>query len=359
METFRFLSPSEQLANEMRRRIGRREWTGRLPGVARLMSEFGATRKTVEAAVGMLLDEQWVSGRGRRSALRIHGPRADLAPHGSVLIYDTPPTERSSDHLALFLALERRLPGPVQRLHLPRGMKPSQQLKLIGALEVSCAVVLDVEGPLADAVKARGIRTVALGVASLPETVASFGVSYRELVVSSLERLFEHGHTRITMPMFQRKPEVMVKVREAVRGEFEARGIPYSDLFNVPDVTGDSPRDLHGLIRRLWKFTPPTAVIVNNLRPYLTVFSTCAALGLRVPDHVSLLCLSHSAEMDALEPTPAHFCYPVESLARAVLRALENASAHAADSHLFPPAWCPGGSIGPPPSGFRATLARP
>ncbi|WP_386781212.1 substrate-binding domain-containing protein [Luteolibacter ambystomatis] len=337
-----------QLANEIRRRIEWREWTGRLPGVFRLMSEFGATRRTVEAALGMLREEGLISGPGRRSAMLIHGPQPHVAPRGSVLIYESPPMERSSDHLALFLILERRLPRPVQRLHLPRGMKRSEQLRRIAGLEVSHAVVLDVEGELADAVKARGIRTVALGVATPPATVAAFAVCYRELVVSSLARLFDAGHTRITMPLFQRNPRVVARVRDIVEREFAARDIPYSDLFNTPVVDGDTPQDLHEAIRRLWRLTPPTAIIVNHLRPFLAVFSCLASLGLRVPEHASVICLSHSAEMDAMEPEPSHFCYPVERMARAIIEALEQGAADASNSLLFSPAWRPGRSVAPP-----------
>lgn len=267
------------------------------------------------------------------------------------MIYDTPANQRLGDQRELFLALERNLPQPLQHLHLPAGIKKANLLRQIAKINTSYAVVLDMQGWFADALHDRGIRTVANGTASTPKQVPHFDVSYRALVTSSFGKLFDAGHSRIVMPMFMRKPNVMVMLRDTVRQVFLERGLPYSDNYHMPEVNGETLHDLRETTRALFKLTSPTALVVGNFRHWLAVFSTLSSLGLRVPDDVSLVCLSRSDDMDTVEPAPAHFTYPVNRMIRAILKTLNRPSSSAEDSRLFPAVWIPGASIAPPKRG--------
>lgn len=305
----------------------------------------------VEHALQILREEKWIVSHGRRAAMTVCQQKQRHKEGGSILIYDTPVNQRLGDQRELFLALERNLPQPLQHLHLPEGIKKADLLRRVAKVHASYAVVLDKQGWFADALQDRGIRTIAHGTASSPKQVPHFGVSYRELVTSAFGHLFESGHSRIVMPMFQRKPNVMAMLRNTVREVFQEQGIPYSDSYHMPEVQGETLHDLRETIRALFKLTPPTAVIAGNFRHWLAVFSTLSSLGLRVPDDVSLVCLSRSDDMDTVEPAPAHFTYPVNRMIRAILKALNQPSSSAEDSRFFPAVWVPGTSIAPPKRG--------
>lgn len=348
MNHFHLQSPAQQVAAEIRLRILRKQWAEQLPGITKLCEELGASRRSVENALKLLHDEKWIISHGRRAAMTICRQKQHHKEQGSILIYDTPANQRLGDQRDLFLALERKLPQPLQHLYLPMGTKKAELLREISKINVSHAVVLDLQGWFADALHKRGIRTVAQGTASAPESAPRFGVSYHELVTSAFGHLFAAGHSRVVMPMFQRKPNVMIMLRETVRQIYLERGLPYSDSYHMPEVNGKTLHDLRETTRALFKLTPPTAFVAGNFRHWLAVFSTLSSLGLRVPDDVSLICLSRSDDMDTVEPAPAHFSYPVNRMIRAILKTLDQPSSSAEDSCLFPPVWMPGASIAPP-----------
>ena len=50
-------APWRQLAADIRRRIGAREWTGRLPSEKTLAQEYGVALGTVRKAMALLRDE--------------------------------------------------------------------------------------------------------------------------------------------------------------------------------------------------------------------------------------------------------------------------------------------------------------
>ncbi|MFD2157670.1 substrate-binding domain-containing protein [Rubritalea tangerina] len=85
--------------------------------------------------------------------------------------------------------------------------------------------------------------------------------------------------------------------------------------FNVPRLTT-------ALDKVYRSATPPTAFIIQNHHHFLTVYSHLLSLGLKIPQHVSLISMVDDHSFEYLTPTPASYSTQdklVKSLAASIL----------------------------------------
>ena len=349
---FRLLRPEEQLADEMRRRIRVGEWADTIPGLHRLVAEFGAGRAVTERAITTLLDTGELlppTGAGRPVRIARRGKHRFAA--GTVLAHATPPDMVSGDGIAVLRALEPRLPAPVFNLRFDTDTPTAERLHRIRETRAKHVVLVSLEATIADTLRDDGRHVVALGAIGKPARAPLIAADYAGTIRAAFARAFAAGHRRVSFPLWRRAPETVAMIREQVGAAYAAAGLRHSPAFDTPIVSDDSPDALHDCIRELFRATPPTALVLNDFIQWVGVTSTLARLRLVVPDDVSLILLTHAPELAAANPSAAHFRFPVPALVEAVCECLDappGNRAVAAPHRAFATLPVAGDSLSPP-----------
>ena len=354
---FNLNSPRNQLAEEIRRRIALGELSGSLPGIRKLMAEYGATRTTVEGALEELVHAGQVVSHGNRRPLEILRLGTGGAGEGTLIVHGDPMERRTGDHRDILIALEAQLPSPVVRLSLACGEDRMEKI-VARVLESPFrrVVVMDHDAGVADRLLAAGRIVVAAGTGGEPTQAPQVAVSHEMLVRGAVRRAFEAGHRRVSFPLWRRLPDVAQNMRRWIAAEYESRGLPHSPDFDAPVVEGRDAESLHATLRGLLRHTPPTALVASDFQQWLGTVSVLGECGMRIPQDMSLVCLCSTPEWEAATPTPAHFRFPVAAMVAGVSRALKTAERGAEKKDtVIAPEWVPGRSLAAPRAKARVS----
>lgn len=347
--SFRIRTPEDQVAEEMRNRIRIGVWADKIPGILRLAKDLGTTRLVIERALQIMVDAGELEYRGAgRSFVPVPGAFGKPVK-GSLILCDMALEGHAGQAFEVLQAVEAVLPGPVTWLSLDSFKPVEESLARLRQTKQETVVVMHHHGAIADALVQDGRRVIGLGTASVPKLCPSVAISYEFLVREALRRAFAAGHQRVTLPLWRRKPEVIERVRGYVSAEFAAAGLRHSPAMDCPVLEDHSPEALHRLVRELFRFTPPTALVVHDLPEWLAVQTALASMRKVVPDDVSVLVLAHSREFDYVTPSLAHFSFPVEAYAHEVRNILRKPASHLAGQLVgLLPTWIQGNSLGAP-----------
>ena len=75
--------------------------------------------------------------------------------------------------------------------------------------------------------------------------------------------------------------------------------------YNLPDWE-ETPEGFSRLLDKLFKITPPTALIIDEGSRVFAAVTYLARHGIKVPEHVSLVCPDSNAFKDWCHPPIAH-----------------------------------------------------
>ena len=103
-----------------------------------------------------------------------------------------------------------------------------------------------------------------------------------------------------------------------------AHGIP-SGSYNLPDWE-ENAVSFHARLDALFRVTPPTALILDEVPFFMAAMHFCASRGIRVTDDVSLVCTDPDPTFDWFVPSVAHIRWEATPLVRRALRWADNIS---------------------------------
>lgn len=334
-----------QLADALRQRIREGSVKKRIPGVRTLMRDYHVTKCTVHQAIDELLGTGELTFRGARKAYGVGPPQTPVTRAGTLLAYETPLRQRRGDAFEIIATLESLLPGPVEHLNLQAQAHPAA--KTAGEILKyghSRIVLLDLPGEIADLLTDAGRTVVTCGTAGRPRRAPSVDIDLEFAIHEALHRAFSAGHRRVSLPLRQSRPWQNASIRENVAKAYANAGLKHCPDFDTPTLNDEHPERLHDELRRLLRYTPPSAFIVTDFALWLALTSVLAETRRRIPQDTSVICLFAMTDLAAVSPKPCQFAQPVENLAREVKRRLTNP----ADGHapaLLAPAWVQGGSL--------------
>jgi DNA-binding LacI/PurR family transcriptional regulator len=103
------------------------------------------------------------------------------------------------------------------------------------------------------------------------------------------------------------------------------------------------------LLGILFKRTPPTALIIDEIPNFFATVAFCARHGIRVPEQVSLVSTDCDALLDWCHPPIAHMRWDPKPIIRRVVRWVDAVRKGKTDRKIinFPAEFIPGGSTGP------------
>ena len=124
-------------------------------------------------------------------------------------------------------------------------------------------------------------------------------------VLELVDHLCQLGHRRIVKLVREERRTPIFSVTEVwFLEKLEAHGIP-TGPYHVPDWE-ETPEGLQRCLRSLFKTTPPTALIVDDVSLFFAVVLQLAEMGLSIPGDVSVACTDYSPDFDWCDPPVTH-----------------------------------------------------
>lgn len=356
MRPFSLLSPSQQVARHLSAEIVQGVWSGEMPGVPHLADILGVDRKTVDAALRLLEEEGVLERRGigKRRRIKVAGPSAPTSLRLAILL-----NEASDARVDYLVELKHRLeeaghsPFFVKQPMVELGMKVSRIARMVEGIDAGAWIVIAGSREVLEWFAGRPIPTFAIFGRRLGLRMAGAGPETSTAYAAATRRLIELGHRRIVVLARPRRRLPQPGASEqAFLDELAAHGLPVSD-YNLPAWDETIP-DFHACLESLFRITPPTAMIVDEVPPFIAVQQFLARKRLRVPEDVSLVCTDTHAAFEWCQNSIAHIHWEILPVVRRVLRWASNVSMGKADlrQSLTQSRFVSGGTIGPAPRLF-------
>ena len=316
------LSPSEQVANDLRGELHRGRWAGTMPGGPALAAELGIDKKTAEAALRLLEQDGLLirQGAGRPRRIELATPPAPRALRVAILNYEPLAQvevrafllkQRLIDegHSAFYAAKSQmELEFNVDRIARLAKKTPADAWIVMSGSKDVLAWFAEQEKP----VFARYGRR-----STLP--IAGSGPDLEAACRTAIRRLIELRHRRVVvLARESQRAGGPGAADRAIFEEMKAQGLPTS-RYNLPDWK-DCPEDFRRILDELFRFTPPTALFIDEPFLFHAAKEHLARRGIFAPEHVSLICTESDPTFAWLNPSVAHFSFDYSLVERHILR---------------------------------------
>ncbi|MFK7850053.1 MAG: substrate-binding domain-containing protein [Akkermansiaceae bacterium] len=352
MAEWRRNSTAKQLSDFFREELGRQRWTGTMPGVIRLSNELGVSRNTVEAALRDLEQTGILKSQGKGRGRTIHLDSERSARRGirvGILNYEA--SDRSApDMLDLYAKLEENghMVDIASKTLEDLGHRADRVACLVETMPVDAWIVLAGSLEVLEWFARSSFPTIAYAGRARNIEIASITPDKVTPLREAVRRLTDLGHQRIVMMVREdrRFPEPGFAER-AFLEELENSGIA-TGSFNLPDWN-QTIEGFHASLDSLFRFTPPTALITDEVPFAVATMQFCLARGLKIPEDLSLVCGDPGRAFDWCHPAIAHIEWNYRPVVRRMVRWVENVSQGKRDlrKSYSPASFVEGGTIGP------------
>ena len=179
-------------------------------------------------------------------------------------------------------------------------------------------------------------------------SLASAGPDKAVAFVETVRQLVALGHRRIVLlnRKDRRFPGPGLSERAFI-GELKANGIGMSS-FNLPDWE-ETPEGLCALLAELFRVTPPSALVIDEVQLWVAVQQYLVAQSIRVPEQLSMVATDYDPAFTWCSPSVAHISWDNEPIVRRVTRwamALKKGRRDVRQV-LSPAQFVRGGTVGP------------
>ena len=348
-------SPSEQVAIHLRGELLQGRWSGTMPGVPTLAAELGVDHKAVESALKRLEEEGLLVAQGKGRPRRIEPPAGGLeapALRVALLAFDGP--SRGTDYMIeLRHQLEEagHLPFSPRESLADLGMEVERVARLVRKTRADAWIVSAASKEILEWFAGGDVPVFALFGRMAELEIAGTKPNKGPALAEATRRLIGLGHRRIShLSLPERRLPEPGRLERRYLEELEAHGIR-TGPYHLPDWEA-SIDGLHRGLDSLFGPTPPTALIVDGVSLFFAAQQFLGNRGLRVPDHVSLVCLDGDPHFSWCQPSIAHIRWDHRPVVRRILRWV-NGVAHGEDDRrqtMTRAEFVDGGSVGAPPS---------
>jgi len=330
-------------ASRMREEIRAGRWREILPGVRLLASEYEVSHPVVRSAMNCLEKEGILiaGGRGRaRSVARLPESSGRQVLRVKILL-DVKFDEQDSWFQATLERIQRNLEveGHVcQFSDQCLSELNHDATKIRRHVENQVADAWVVVGGMEDTLSwlmTRSAPVIAIGGRCGTLRIASAGRDNFNAFREVCQLLTGLGHRRVVFISSRemRHPGPSWHVKALIK-ELEACGA-VSSPYNFPEWD-ESPDGLMRLLEKMFHLTPPTAILVEDANWLTGVLAFLAQRGLRVPQDVSLVCLTYDTSFLWQRPTIAHLATDDEQMADRVVRWVEETACGRGDCDCIP-----------------------
>jgi DNA-binding LacI/PurR family transcriptional regulator len=148
--------------------------------------------------------------------------------------------------------------------------------------------------------------------------IAGVGPNHLSALIEVTRKLIQFGHRRIVMlTRSDRRTPHPGFLERAVLAEMEDQGIPVGP-YNLPDWD-DTRGGLHLCLDKLLKFTPPTALLIDEASIFAATQQHLARQGILAPQHISLVCCDPDPIFAWFEPPVTHIHWDYRQILRPIV----------------------------------------
>ena len=353
MENWRVLTAAEQVAERLRAELYQGGWGGRMPGGSQLAVELGVGSNTMEAALRLLELEGLLvpQGAGRRRRIVLPEGKAARPLRVAILDHDPPAVSLAEGYMVETVHRLGEAGHSVifaDKCLLELGMDMGRLARLVAKTEADAWVVSAGSREVLEWFAAQPLPAFALfgRLRGLP--IAAVGPDKMPAALAATRALIEHGHRRIVLlARRMRRLPVPGTYERTLLAELAVHGIE-TGAFNLPDWE-ETSAGFNTCLKEMFRHTPPTALILDEVLFLAATQQFLAGRGLRVPGDVSLLCTDADPAFAWCQPAIAHIRWDSRPVVRRVLRWAANVSRGKDDRHqtFTKTEFVPGGTIGP------------
>jgi DNA-binding LacI/PurR family transcriptional regulator len=351
VKPLRILTASEQVAEHLRRELRAGHWADGVPGLLRLAAELGVGKRTIEAAMRMLEQEELllVRGHGRRRVPATAGSPRQPQLRIALLDYDPPAKTEHWSHEMLYRLNDAGHDAFFAGKCLTQlKMDVAQVERLVARTKADAWIVAAGSRDVLEWFAASGLPVMALFGRRRGLPLAGVGPDQPQAMTGLTRQLVRLGHRRIVLIVRRSRLLPMPGASEqAFLAVLEEAGLA-TGSYNLPDWE-DSLPGLHRKLSVLFAHTPPTALVVDESPLFWAVQQFVARRRLLVPEDVSLACTDPSPDFAWQQPPVTHVRWDYRPVIRRVMRWADNV-AHGKDDRrqtLTKAELVEGGTIGP------------
>jgi DNA-binding LacI/PurR family transcriptional regulator len=346
----------------LRRNLRAGSWGTYMPGIRALATTFGVSPATMVKAVDRVRSDGWISNSTARQRFTIH--RDVILRHKGkdamlrTLLLLAPKTGRnettSSASQVLLHLWELLAPkGWNIRFHIDdysNGKRRQKQWDELVAHEKPQAVIA-ILGTPAMAAWARDtkIPTIFCGGAIGEYSVPMVAFSSGKMLEMAMDRLLALGHKQISTMLADRSPEYCQSVQKRIEQKLSNAGVPFIKERHTPTSEIGGVNAFIKSLETTFEQQNTTALICLEWREYLAALCFVQQKGWKVPEDISMICLSSDHAADWLHPVPTHFRLPVITMCEILADWIEDVNLHS-NFTLFESLsgkWEEGATIGP------------
>lgn len=352
MSKLKILSVADQIAAHLQGEIVRGTWRGVMPGRNELARQFDVGMTSVEEALRQLEVDGWLASQGPGKQRLIVGhtqPTKNRQLRIAILFY-----EKSSLDGGVFsdVAHELRETGHdaffTSTSLLDLDMNVKRVAKLVKLTEADAWIVCAAPRQVTEWFAALPKPSFALFGRRRGVRIASVGPEKSPAIVQATRRLIEGGHRRIVMLSRpdRRRPAPGAPER-AFLAELAAHGIEPGP-YHLPDWE-DGIDGLQTQLEMLFEVTPPSALIVDELRIFVATQQLLLRKQLRVPEDISLVSMESDPALEWCNPSIAHVHWDQTAVIRRVVGWANNVARGKQDQRetLTRAQFIDGASLGP------------
>ena len=347
-----FISITDQVTSHLRSEILRGRWSGTLPGKHLLAAELGVNNKTVEAAIrqleqnGLLLPQG--AGRSRLINLPLRRRKSAQTLRIALLLNDHAVDEKHKSYLEYRHALEaagHTVISLTQSLTTLR-FDPTRVAALVKQTEADAWIICSGSRSVLEWFASQTVPAFAIFGNRVGLKIPSVAPDKIGAMREATRHLIDLGHSRIVM-----------LARKSVRLPLPAPSIAaYLDTlrlhgcqtgeFNLPDWE-ETELGFHECLSSLFRSTPPTAMIVDEVAYFVATMQFLLQQGLRVPADVSLISTDEDVSLSRCYPPTSCIRWDLQPVIRRIVNWATNVSRGKADitQTLTPAEFVPGGTI--------------
>lgn len=149
--------------------------------------------------------------------------------------------------------------------------------------------------------------------------VAGIATDLAQAMLALVRRLIALGHERIVFLLYRGRVNLeTARLAPMLLAEMERHGIP-TNRFNLPNWR-DSAKGFHDLLDLMFRQSPPTALVIEEVPHLVAALKFCGQRGIRVPEDLSVVCLEHRDELDYCWPAVTHMHWDKARMIRRIAR---------------------------------------
>lgn len=346
----------------LRRNLRSGSWKHFVPGIRTLATSFGVSPATMVKAVERVRSDGWISSEGVRRRFVIHRDvilKSKSKDRGLRTLLLLSPKVARAEHARgipqILLHLWETLTpnGWNIRFHLDdyiSGKRRQKEWDDLVALEKP-QVMMAVLGTPAMAAWARDTKIPMFfcGGSTEDHPVPIAGISNLAMLGEALDRLIALGHQKIIVPLCERKAHV-ANYQKTVKNKFTAAGYEFNEEFSTPVRSESRVEHFRECLNQSFAIDTPTAIICIDWRECIATLCYAKEHSIRVPEDLSLICLSSDQAAAWLTPSPCRYQHPLDQLTDTLCGWLEDMTTYQNFqlAASLPGIWIDGETTAPP-----------